>query len=404
LQEEVEKSKMEKRPSDRDKGLFKKKEEKEPLSRDPDRSPIGEVSSVELDNIFFPEEKKGQPPAGSIPRIPRLSLEDATPIPFEKELPQKTHIPSPGQWQKTREVSFRPPLAPQPQMPPKEGARRVAPKPQLSASAPSPAEITSFFVPADRIDARGNIIPVEPPPEETADGIGHGLRKKPGPLYTVMLAFGRRIHFTKTISLCSEFLGITKKEAERRIRFGKGILFENVDAAAARDLQVQFTKISQGVRIVRENALARIPEPQEVLVWLFSRRHFQVTTNHEKLVLPWDNIQLAVAGGVRLHETGHSHKKVLDMILSEPNIRLRVWDATFNYRASGVPFASLGEANFLNLIKILVRFIKKAHFSPTLKEMIDMNLADPRHFENMEEFENYTRWLYLTFYGEPLRL
>lgn len=352
---------MEKRPSDRDKGLFKKKEEKKPLSHDPNRIPLSEVSSVELDNIFFPEEKKGQPPAGSTPRIPRISLEDATPIPLEKEPPQKTHIPS-------------------------------------------PAEITSFFVPADRIDARGNIIPVEPPPEETDNGIGHGMRKKPGPLYTVMLAFGRRIHFTKTISLCSEFLGITKEEAERRIRFGKGILFENVDAATARDLQEQFINISQGVRIVRENALARIPEPQEVLVWLFSRRHFQVTTNHEKLVLPWENIRLAVAGGVRLHKTGYSHKKVLDMILSEPHIRLRVWDATFNYRASGVPFDSLGEANFLNLIKILVRFIKKAHFSPTLKEMIDMNLADPRHFESLDEFENYARWLYLTFYGEPLRL
>jgi len=395
---------MEKRPLDRDKGLFKKKEEKEPLLRDPNRSPFSEVSSVELDNIFFPEEKKGQPPAGSTPRIPRISLEDATPIPLEKEPPQKAHIPSPGQWQKTQEVSFRPPKAPQPQMPPKEEARRVVPKPQPSASAPSPEEITSFFVPADRIDARGNIIPVESSPEETDNGIGHGMRKKPGPLYTVMLAFGRRIHFTKTINLCSEFLGITKEEAERRIRFGKGILFENVDAATARDLQAQFTNISQGVRIVRENVLAQIPEPQEVLVWLFSRRHFQVTTNHEKLVLPWDNIRLAVAGGVRLHETGHSHKKALDMILSEPHIRLRVWDATFNYRASGVPFDSLGEVNFLNLIKVLVRFIKKAHFSPTLKEMIDMNLADPRHFESLEEFENYTRWLYLTFYGEPLRL
>jgi hypothetical protein len=404
LQEEVEKSKMEKRPSDRDKGFFDKKEEKKQPSRVPSQIPMLELSLVELDNIFFPEEKEGQPPVSSTPRIPRISLEDATPIPLEKEPPQKTHIPSPGQQQKAQEVSFRPPKAPQPQMPPEAEARHVMPKPQPSASASSTAEVTSFFVPADRIDARGNIIPVEPPSEETDNGIGRGMRKKPGPLYTVILAFGRRIHFTKTIKLCSEFLGITKEEAERRIRFGKGVLFENVDAATARDLQKQFTNISQGVRIVRENALARVPEPQEVLVWLFSRRHFQVTTNHEKLVLPWDNIQLAVAGGVRLHERGHSHKKVLDLILSEPHIRLRAWDTTFNYRASGVPFDPLGEVNFLNLIKILVRFIKKAHFSPTLKEMIDLNLADPRHFEITEEFENYTRWLYLTFYGEPLRL
>lgn len=393
---------MEKRPSDRDENFFKKKEEKKQLLRDPKQNPIVELSSVELDNIFFPQEKKEQKPGGSTPRIPRLSIEDATPIPPEKEPLRKTHVPLPAQWQKTPEGSFRLPKKPQPQMPPKEETRRVAP--ESKPSAPSPVEITSFFVPADRIDARGNIIPLEPCSDETAEWLARGMRKKSGPLYTVMLAFGRRIHFIKTINLCSEFLGITKEEAERRIRFGKGILFENVDAATARDLQVKFTNISQGVRIVRENDLARIPEPQEVLVWLFSRRHFQVATNHEKLVLPWDNIQLVVAGGVRLHETGRSHKKVLDMVLSEPYIRLRVWDTTFNYKASGVPFEPLGEVNFLNLIKVLVRFIKKAHFSPTLKEMIDMNLADPRHFESLDEFENYTRWLYLTFYGEPLRL
>ena len=218
-----------------------------------------------------------------------------------------------------------------------------------------------------------------------------------------MLAFGRRIHFVKTIELCSEYLQIPPEAAERRIRFGKGILFEHVSRYDAQMLQNRFLNISQGIRIVKEDPKTQIPEPMEIHTWLFSKRHFQIISESEKKILAWGNIRMMAAGSIRLQRAGQTHKKVLDICLNEPLLRLRLWDTTFNYKASGIPYDHFGETNFLNLVKTLARFVKNPHVSPPLKEMLEKNLAEPRRFDSEEEFENYSRWLYLTFFGEPLR-
>lgn len=264
-------------------------------------------------------------------------------------------------------------------------------------------DITKVFVPADHIDEKGNIIPPKKGEEMTGAQASEQAHKKPEILYTIMLAYGRRIHFVKTIELCSEFLQIPPEAAERRIRFGKGILFEHVSLDNAKLLQNRFLNISQGIRIVREDSKTALPEPKDVDTWLFSRRHFQILTDGEKMILAWENIRMMSSGSIRLQRAGGTHKKVLDICLNEPLLRLRIWDTTFNYKASGVPYDSFGETNFLNLVKTLARFVKNPHVSPPLKEMLEMNLAEPRRFESEEEFDNYTRWLYLSFFGEPLR-
>jgi hypothetical protein len=100
---------------------------------------------------------------------------------------------------------------------------------------------------------------------------------------------------------------------------------------------------------------------------------------------------------------GDSYKKTLDVIMINPFVHLRIWDTTFDYKRSGINEETLGKLNFLNLIKVIKRFNQKARFSPTINEMLDKNNNEPRNFESIEEFDNYARWLFLSFFGKPLR-
>lgn len=399
---------------------------------EPEREQITEISSEELDNIFFPDAPKESPhqrksepqtpflaPVTNAPPLRKsmISIEDATPIPIEKEPPHKTHIPAASEpLSRPAPVPQRAPVktapsSPRAAMPPHTPKPNApVPKPPLSSSRDArpifdakTGDITKVFVPADHIDDKGNIIPLKKADEMTGAESQKQAHKKPEMLYTIMLAFGRRIHFVKTIELCSEYLQIPPDAVERRIRFGKGILFEHVNLDDARMLQNRFLNISQGIRIVKEDPKTALPEPKDVHTWLFSKRHFQIITEGEKMILAWENVRMMSVGSIRLQRAGETHKKVLDICLNEPLLRLRLWDTTFNYKASGIPYDSFGETNFLNLIKILARFVKNPHVSPPLKEMLEMNLAEPRRFESEEEFDNYSRWLYLSFFGEPLR-
>ncbi len=387
---------------------------------------ISEISSEDLDKIFFPEKQPRDskdeallrgpdlreiadlPTASSPPQLPLektekpgIYIEDATPLPPQETPRAKQTFTIPHPERKSTAATnipdFRVPVRR------KKSTLNIKVKTPTSVppqTTPSRDDITQVFVPADRIDASGNIMPAA---EEILAGSEAARRKQLQPLYALMLAYGRRIHFKKTIAICAEFLDIAPDAAERRIRYGKGILFEHLTLATALGLRERFLSISQGIRIVRENNKAKIPEPKEILLWLFSRRHFQVQTEKEKLVLSWDEVQLMSAGSIRLHLTGNSYKKALDFIIGKPFIHLRIWDTTFNYKSSGITYDSLGKSNFLNLIKVIKRFTKKARLSPTLKELIDHNFSEPKHFESLEEFDNYTRWLYLSFFGDPLR-
>ncbi|HOE63117.1 MAG TPA: hypothetical protein PKW18_09190 [Candidatus Sumerlaeota bacterium] len=410
-------------------GVFPEPEHFRPIELE--REQIAEISPEELDTIFFPgapkesqhqhktqSETPSRPSSSRTPssRKNAIIIEDATPIPIDKEPPHKTRIPaasappSPSSdWQHAApKTDPLPPHAPTPPLSPKRHA--PVPKPPLPSSRDASSifdaqtgDITKIFVPADRIDEKGNIIPLKKAEEISAAEAQKQAQKKPETLYTIMLAFGRRIHFVKTIELCSEYLQIPPEAAERRIRFGKGILFEHVSRYDAQMLQNRFLNISQGIRIVKEDPKTQIPEPMEIHTWLFSKRHFQIISESEKKILAWGNIRMMAAGSIRLQRAGQTHKKVLDICLNEPLLRLRLWDTTFNYKASGIPYDHFGETNFLNLVKTLARFVKNPHVSPPLKEMLEKNLAEPRRFDSEEEFENYSRWLYLTFFGEPLR-
>jgi hypothetical protein len=385
------------------------------------QEPGKDMSFTDLDNIFFPDDKiddllnrdsfssdnldnlDGIPPENfktSQPppiREPRIKIEDATPIPIPEEGPKKTVLSEIDLSRKLTDL--RSEIKKKKAKYPKQGIE----SPFFSQlSDKSGSDITKVFVPANRIDEKGNVLPEKP--EDTTGIQKPSLQKaKTGPLYTVLLAYGRRIHFKKTIDVCAEFLEIAPQEAERRIRFGKGILFEHMDEDKALFLQKQFLAISQGVRIIQENTFSRIPEAKDVIVWLFSRRHFQIQTEKEKLVLPWDDIQLVCSGNVRLHFVGDSYKKTLDVIMINPFVHLRIWDTTFDYKRSGINEETLGKLNFLNLIKVIKRFNQKARFSPTINEMLDKNNNEPRNFESIEEFDNYARWLFLSFFGKPLR-
>ena len=391
-----------------------------PKAEDKFRSPLRELRTLDLDNISSPEKQKGgssnlihsmrsdlknlnisieTPASGDNPssQQPRqIHIEAATPIPPPREEPGKkkagpsTQVnipePSPGLKERQRRILKREFLG----SPPQESPEKMG------------TDITKVFVPAYRIDDKGNILAPEKQEDTTAIKEKEKPRKKTGPLYTILLAVGRKIHLKKTIEICSEFLKISPQAAERRIRFGKGILFEHVDRDSALFLQDRFLSISQGIKIVQENMLAPMPEPEEILVWLFSRRHFQVQTEKEKLVLPWEGVQMLCAGSVRLQSTRESYKKVLDIILASPPLHLRIWDTTFDYKKSGITNTALGEKNFLNLAQVLLRFTQKAKVSPTLEEMVEKDASEPNHFESLEEFENYTRWLYLSYFAKPV--
>jgi hypothetical protein len=385
------------------------------------RDPGKDKSFTDLDNIFFPDEKINDllerdgysdnhlanrdniftenPKASQAPPNPepRIKIEDATPIPLPDEAPPKKALHEIDLSKKLTDLRM-------------EIKKKKAKSSQKTLDTPffsnlsekSAADITKVFVPANRIDEKGNVLPETP---EDTTGIKKPALQKPktGPLYTILLAYGRRIHFKKTIDVCAEFLEISPQEAERRIRFGKGILFEHVDEEKAQMLQKKFMNISQGIRVILENNFSRLPEAKEVMLWLFSKRHFQIQTEKEKLVLPWDGVQLVCSGNVRLHFKGDSYKKILDIVMINPFTRLRIWDTIFDYKRSGINKVSLEDSNFLNLIKIIKQFTQKARFSPSVKEMLDKNNNEPRSFESIDEFENYTRWLFLSFFGKPLR-
>ncbi|MBN1902195.1 hypothetical protein JW926_12795 [Candidatus Sumerlaeota bacterium] len=328
---------------------------------------------------------------------PRMRIEDATPIPAPEEPVRKPALPDIDLSRKLTDLrsEFK-----------KKKAKSQEKNPDAAFfgkfSGKSDADITRAFVPANRIDDKGNILP-EKPEETTGVNKPRMTKADQGPFYTILLAYNRRIHFKKTIEICSGIMNIPPQETERRIRFGKGVLFEHVDEEKALYLQKQFLNISQGVRIVEENESSCIPDSKDVIVWLFSKRHFQVQTEKEKLTLPWEGVQLLCSGNVRFHFRSNTHKKILDVIGINPFVRLRVWDATFDYKSSGITQNSSGKTNFIDLIKIISRFSGKARLSPTIMEMLEKNIDEPRNFGSIEEFDNYIRWLFLSFYGKPLR-
>ena len=394
----------------------------QPPSPDEKRSPLSEISTRELDNIFFPEKQKGEtalrPPSlrgdlkglnisleqeasGGKPSPERpmeIHIESATPIPPAREEPRK----------KKPDYSPVTPIKIPDQAPLlKERQQRILKQgflgsPPQQAHEKTGTDITRDFVPASRIDAKGNILAPEKQDDTTAVKEKAKPKKKTGPLYTILLAFGRPIHFNKTIQICSEYLKISPQAAERRIRFGKGILFDHVDRDEALFLQDRFLSISQGIKIVQEDMILQIPEPKEILVWLFSKRHFQVETEKEKMVLPWEGVQLVCAGSVRLQASRESYKKILEIIMANPLLSLRIWDTTFDYIKSGITKTTVGDTNFLNLARVLLRFAPKAKVSPTLQDMVDKDLSEPNHFESLEEFENYARWLFLSYFAKQV--
>ena len=394
---------------------------------------LPEISSVELDNIFFPEleEKKKkedrslgrdsrrieieEAAASPVPPFGRKSdesskldirIEDATPLPKETSRPRPEIKPEPEAPKKQKRVpprlkKIKPPSSvrrsPVQPPPPKKPVKKPVPKrkPEPAGENPlqqHPADVTRIFLPANRIDEHGKVIPLPKKKKES---------HKPDEFYAIMLQYGRSIHFRRTINFFCDYYNIDRISAQRRIRFGKGILFRSLDRATAEDLKKSLQAVPQDIHVVKETSQTVLPEPKEILVWLFSGRHFQVQTDKEKFVLSWKNVKLLCGGNVRL--AGDSYKKVLDVTLSEPFMRIRIWDTTFNYKASGIKYDSLGNRNFLNLVKVLKKFTKGARFSPTLEEMLKQDLPEPKKFESPEEFDNYNQWLYFTFFGEPMR-
>jgi hypothetical protein len=447
------------------------KGKKKPLTGN-EKKALPEISSVELDNIFFPEEKpdpymefgqnkslrdleditteptpellqkrrkekqpgfhrKKQQSISIEETLPKIRIEEATPLPPAIDS-SVIKIPS-GSQIKINAVSkpvvpdfrakhirsharMRPksrlhPVKKQENVPPQKIKPKAVPskiaRPEQKIISPhtkrpildqSRADVTKIFFPANRLDKKGNVMPLPPEKLYEDDSV---IRKKELK-YTIMLAFGQKIRFRRVINICSDFLGTSPQTAERRIRFGKGILFEHLDKKSTMELKNQFDYINQKITIVKENKTSNIPDAREIDLWLFSRRHFQVQTDKERIVLPWDEVCLLSAGSIRLLHTGTSFKKTLDFIVREPFVRLRLWDTTFNYKASGITYDSMGDKNFISLIKVIKRFTKKARISPTLKEMLEKKLPEPKHFTSLEEFDNYTKWQYLSFFGEPL--
>lgn len=396
------------------------------LREQEERESLIEVSSLDLNQIFFPDsgilpeddkEKSGQlkdiydaptfagqKDHSSSSKIPKISIEEATPLPSrdESSLTGKVSPPTKPPEKSSHSVKIRKRSSEDIPHTPKPQKIKMTERRRNVLHSQSSADITRIFFPANRIDEKGNIIPAEEPRISEKDDTGTRIQQSSGPFYILMLAYGRRIRLRKCVQICSELWGISPRAAQRRIRFGKGILFEHLERGDALRFQERFLSVNQGVHIVRETEGSHLPEPLDVNKWLFSGRHFQIVTESDKQVFAWENINLVSAGNVRISSSSDSHKKVLDIILDEPYARLRIWDNTFNYKASGIGYDFTGKTNLYNLLKILKRYLKKARLSPIVKEMLEHKQYEPRDFEMPEEFDNYNRWLFLTYFGKPL--
>ncbi len=384
-------------------------EKRDSASRNRDDEKLIEISSLELENLFFPPEP---PPIKGTGPIQRVKVEEATPLPGAQPAPRAVEPAN-------RESPFRSARTPTP--PPdvdfrtgflKSRAATPPPPPPVSGFNESPllapfstqagADITQVFFPANRLDEKGKLIPAAPADEESNLEECPG-DKPPEPTWTIVLDPDHNIHFRKTVGICAEIWGIPEIAARRRIRFGKGILFVAVDERTSLGLKERFKKIGQAVRIYKNDEVSHLPEPFEIMTWLFSGRHFQVHSEKEKKVLSWTEVRLLCPGRARLDAAAEAYKPVLDVVLGEPYLRLRVWDATFNYRGSGITEDNLGKTSFLNLLKTIKKFAKEARLAPTAKEMLDKNLCEPKPFEALDEFENYVRWQYLCAFGVPMK-
>jgi len=220
--------------------------------------------------------------------------------------------------------------------------------------------------------------------------------------YTIIFPPGKIAHPDLSVNIISEFLNIENSVARKRIYHGKGIILRNIDFKNARDILQNFKVSGEKIRAIREDAALIYSDSHEVLSCNFLENGLICKTENQEYVIPPKEALLLAGGSILISSKEGNKKDLIDLFIKNPNLRLRFWENTFNFKKSGISFNPTLENNLLFLIKKISAFAPHLIFCPNVKTVLKHTIKFPHTFYSLNEFENYGDWLILSQFGKDL--
>ncbi|GAB4317290.1 MAG: hypothetical protein Kow0059_10260 [Candidatus Sumerlaeia bacterium] len=223
--------------------------------------------------------------------------------------------------------------------------------------------------------------------------------------FAIILPLHRPIHPRRLARLLAPYLDRTPQRVLDIMKNGKGLLFENLNLSLFQDLVKITRPLSPELVYVQIPPSLRFNPPFDVIRLDIQPGRIEVVCRDRRLEFPWEDVLLVGCGRVYLDDLRRSGKNVLDLYVRRGQTHLRLWDATFQYKASGFPYDPLSDRNFASLLaRIAGAAPSDVRFSPTAMRMLGSGDSTPQRFESLNSYDRYNRWLLYTFYAVKVKI
>jgi hypothetical protein len=220
-----------------------------------------------------------------------------------------------------------------------------------------------------------------------------------------MLPIERKIHPKRIARLLAPYLQRSPQRVLDIMKNGKGLLFENLSLNVLQDLVKITRPVSPELIYVQITPRVTFASPIEVIRLSIDEVGGKAISKNRVIEFDWNDVMLVSCGRIYLDEMRRAGKNVADIFLTRDSIHLRFWDATFNYKASAIPYDPLGERNFANLISFLGESAPESvMFAPTAHELLESDEFIPQRFESLNSYDRYTRWLLYSYYARRVKV
>lgn len=223
--------------------------------------------------------------------------------------------------------------------------------------------------------------------------------------FAIALPLHRPIHPKRIAHLLAPYLERTPQQILEIMKNGKGIIFDNLDISSFQDLVKITRPVSPDLLFVQISSKLQFNPPIDVLRLELANVGGRAISQDRDVPFHWGEALLVGVGRVYLDELRRAGKNVLDIFLTRENLHLRIWDATFHYKASGCDYDPLGDRNFIGLVSRLSQTAPgHIRFSPTVLRMLERNESMPQRFESVNSYDRYNRWLLFNYYGKRVKI
>lgn len=224
--------------------------------------------------------------------------------------------------------------------------------------------------------------------------------------YFLIIPRKEQINYELLAEAIANYRQIELPEAEWSLIIGKGIVLRDLPFEAAVKIQQELRKRGQNIYAVVADEHTLLPPPIDVKTcWLYSDYlQVKLETQEARQRYRWQDIIFLSCGSIDVEPGQGAFKSILDFVIfatDSPQL-LRIWETTFDFKASNLPLKIVAQENFLMLVKEFCQRSSRAVITPVLREMVRQEALSPRQFATMEIYENYSLWYYLSHFGKQL--